>query len=1361
MVKYNYKVKRSNLNNSNDYLQLIGASIIIASVKNKMLADELNKKELPAKLFSSAFNILKDTRLLKPKSKSCKMKFIRQFISLWENNENWRSKTFACVRELQRGCIIFENETVELKVRYFKNILADKNENLQEKPNILMVEVLPSKIFSNNMIDCNEDTMLKTVSEDCVDDGDNNELQLCNEKLNHSFNEVMPISMPSENCLDNDKYHNIIGCTTDKPCIVGDNAKDIHEEVNILKDVILPKQISSEPNQFYSNIDKQNYNEHLKSNDEQWNPTQILNSNKFPSNSTLNKSSTSEKECENDFEYTNHHNSSCENTTNFSENIIKYSEKDNKIAIHENKKRAQSSSDDSDVSNDSDFTPSSNKKPYLSKTMKESFQKISKDWVLSEHKIIIAQDVWFSLMFCNENKKMKTVTYMDEIRRVFVNFFSCLINVESCKISDKCVTINTRKCSHSDCPRKYRFKYIFHCKDNVDNERFISFSIEINGGEISHSKPLTSQLKGKNREHVRNILKNQYAVHFQNKERLICDLKLKDKGNLGDYKALPVYNKVRQEALASQDHDKNDIEDLHKILKKQVDQNQPITIHSLSIDPFFVYFMSHAQLDVLIKLKKKYTHLIGHVDATGTIARCPQSVSGMMMYYAGVINVPNVDEITGTNFTFMEMLTNKHTAFNIKLFLMYFKNYYLTYTTVKWPIMDHVVTDFSKALLNAISLGWNNLTLLDYVNLTYEWLHKRNLDNHTTYVKIHLCYAHLCKNFSNIIKKHFNLKLDTSEMRFKLLNILKLLMHEKKYEQAKTTWKHLSAICSIQNSNEVQIHFIAIDSLIEEQNLNFSENNNYDASFKETEESNIQFDSVDNDKAQYLQSKFYIDFLDSSHNCTTSDDKKSIITNKYYRPNFVKEILTNFMPYYSLFAPVVDLSTSDLFPPHFTNAAIESKFGQTKHDLDNEALVYGKRPVKSGRFFSFSRKAINNNIYEIMHEFPKANFTNKRNKNVTLKSKISKKIVKPKQKTTKKALKLALEVDPVESWKKSKKSSYMQHFSKIPVSTDEPVVYGASDSSSTDIGDDNDKNNIMFSNNLIKNPKYYSQKIFINNTEHDNYLIAIHDQTRILFDSFNSFSGSSWVENEMIDVYLNTVAPAYKHCQIEKFQFGSILFLAKLSNKQIAEMTENFVLKNKVVLFPIFDVNHFYLIIIDCEKKEFIIADNRKYSTTTIKYNKFYTIFSKFSKHYNSKVDDYQNELKFPNILEKIFSPQCNKSDSQTDCGIYLLLHAEQYMKNKQLIVENINIPQKRLDIQKSILKHSANMHCQCLMCGENLNLPGAGSSVRCSICNRWMHDYEIGQIRETINTANKFICPVCNASGLKSKEMLKNKFSI
>lgn len=43
-----------------------------------------------------------------------------------------------------------------------------------------------------------------------------------------------------------------------------------------------------------------------------------------------------------------------------------------------------------------------------------------------------------------------------------------------------------------------------------------------------------------------------------------------------------------------------------------------------------------------------------------------------------------------------------------------------------WPICDNIVTDFSFALLNSITLSFNHMSLIEYLNLTYDWITKKD-----------------------------------------------------------------------------------------------------------------------------------------------------------------------------------------------------------------------------------------------------------------------------------------------------------------------------------------------------------------------------------------------------------------------------------------------------------------------------------------------------------------------------------------------------------------------------------------------------------------------------------------------------------
>jgi hypothetical protein len=63
-----------------------------------------------------------------------------------------------------------------------------------------------------------------------------------------------------------------------------------------------------------------------------------------------------------------------------------------------------------------------------------------------------------------------------------------------------------------------------------------------------------------------------------------------------------------------------------------------------------------------------------------------------------------------------------------------------------WPPFDRIVTDFSMANLIAINTAFNNLNLLDYLEIAFEAVtNGKDLDE---IIKIHLCRSHLTKNMA-------------------------------------------------------------------------------------------------------------------------------------------------------------------------------------------------------------------------------------------------------------------------------------------------------------------------------------------------------------------------------------------------------------------------------------------------------------------------------------------------------------------------------------------------------------------------------------------------------------------------------------
>lgn len=138
---------------------------------------------------------------------------------------------------------------------------------------------------------------------------------------------------------------------------------------------------------------------------------------------------------------------------------------------------------------------------------------------------------------------------------------------------------------------------------------------------------------------------------------------------------------------------------------------------------FTIYSLSKHQLDVIKKLPalkiQNYKELRVNIDATGTISELPKHCEDVMYLYTVVINTKNVDGCSSMNFPLCDMLTNSHTSYNIRLFIQFLKHEIEMYG-ISWPVFDHAITDFSKAMLNGVSLGFNDMKLIDYNNLTYD-----------------------------------------------------------------------------------------------------------------------------------------------------------------------------------------------------------------------------------------------------------------------------------------------------------------------------------------------------------------------------------------------------------------------------------------------------------------------------------------------------------------------------------------------------------------------------------------------------------------------------------------------------------------
>lgn len=105
---------------------------------------------------------------------------------------------------------------------------------------------------------------------------------------------------------------------------------------------------------------------------------------------------------------------------------------------------------------------------------------------------------------------------------------------------------------------------------------------------------------------------------------------------------------------------------------------------------------------------------------------------------------------------------------------------------MNWPVFDHVVTDYSRENLYAISRSWNNMNLIDYINLIYDVIHGKSNDILNKISQMHLCYAHLITNFQRIIEKRFKILSTTETDQLLILRLLNYFANmEVRYDSVK------------------------------------------------------------------------------------------------------------------------------------------------------------------------------------------------------------------------------------------------------------------------------------------------------------------------------------------------------------------------------------------------------------------------------------------------------------------------------------------------------------------------------------------------------------------------------------------------
>lgn len=230
-------------------------------------------------------------------------------------------------------------------------------------------------------------------------------------------------------------------------------------------------------------------------------------------------------------------------------------------------------------------------------------------------------------------------------------------------------------------------------------------------------------------------------------------------------------------------------------------KNNCFFLQSVS-DPFNYEVFSKEQLKI-IKYAAKITTSpsVLCLDATGSIFSQQSHVRTRPLFYAGVIQTSPDGKIV----PIFERGSLQHDAAGIGIFLANFKASVLRESKNQWPIFRQVVVDFSFALMNAVLLFWNNLSISEYLALCYSVL-ENNVNFPSDKISLKICCAHFLHIITNDINRAFNNK----KVKGILKEILASAFKISSYEVFQKWFTNLVVLlCSNYNIKDVQESFTA------------------------------------------------------------------------------------------------------------------------------------------------------------------------------------------------------------------------------------------------------------------------------------------------------------------------------------------------------------------------------------------------------------------------------------------------------------------------------------------------------------------------------------------------------------------------
>lgn len=234
-------------------------------------------------------------------------------------------------------------------------------------------------------------------------------------------------------------------------------------------------------------------------------------------------------------------------------------------------------------------------------------------------------------------------------------------------------------------------------------------------GEL-HCYKISRNVSGKYRDSLAMDAVEFGAKKAQTKMILSADLASTNYKNEEICKSLGSLRQMRHEKLAFADFEKNDARDIEAL--KELTDTMPSTeldltpsyITYIRTDAFMTSWGCVSQIDAFLQNKER----VVSIDATGNLTRSWGPDSKRQFYYSIVYR----SELTNSIIPLHQFISTQHDIANLSNCMSIFSRK-LNLVSGRTNPIDTAVVDFSFALMNAISLSFNQCNLLLYIDMTY------------------------------------------------------------------------------------------------------------------------------------------------------------------------------------------------------------------------------------------------------------------------------------------------------------------------------------------------------------------------------------------------------------------------------------------------------------------------------------------------------------------------------------------------------------------------------------------------------------------------------------------------------------------